>query len=216
MVASTNYIRMLFLGEALTTMIVYIGCRRNPFVCLQFLWPVPVPGTLPAMDTGALLRAVWRVGRCWLNRLVSIQYCGLHSGTPLNRTPRNEDTSKQDSLSLKWGHLYQHILPSVHVHMYIEDTFCLLYTFHSWNKDISLFTLWWEGLYILCCYTYKPNSRTMCSSVFCIFLTRYRDRALVLFPGGRVSQQARRISDHQNTILHVSMQPLCMEMICVL
>ena len=27
---------MLFLGEALTTMIVYIGCRRNPFVVYNF------------------------------------------------------------------------------------------------------------------------------------------------------------------------------------
>ncbi|CAI7993019.1 Derlin-2 [Geodia barretti] len=36
LVASTNYFRMLFLGEALTTMIVYIGCRRNPFVVYNF------------------------------------------------------------------------------------------------------------------------------------------------------------------------------------
>ena len=36
MVASTNFVRMLFLGEALTTMIVYIGCRRNPFVMYNF------------------------------------------------------------------------------------------------------------------------------------------------------------------------------------
>ena len=27
---------MLFLGEALTTMIVYIGCRRNPYVVYNF------------------------------------------------------------------------------------------------------------------------------------------------------------------------------------
>lgn len=33
---STVAIRMLFLGEALTTMLVYIWCRRNPYVRYNF------------------------------------------------------------------------------------------------------------------------------------------------------------------------------------
>lgn len=33
---STFVFKMLFLGEALTTMIVYIWCRRNPFVRYNF------------------------------------------------------------------------------------------------------------------------------------------------------------------------------------
>ena len=33
---STVAIRMLFLGEALTTMLVYVWCRRNPFVRYNF------------------------------------------------------------------------------------------------------------------------------------------------------------------------------------
>ena len=33
---STVVIRMLFLGEALTTMLVYVWCRRNPYVRYNF------------------------------------------------------------------------------------------------------------------------------------------------------------------------------------
>lgn len=33
---ATVAVRMIFLGEALTTMIVYIWCRRNPYVRYNF------------------------------------------------------------------------------------------------------------------------------------------------------------------------------------
>ena len=33
---STVAIRMLFLGEALTTMLVYVWCRRNPYIRYNF------------------------------------------------------------------------------------------------------------------------------------------------------------------------------------
>ena len=35
-IIATAFIRMHFLGEALTTMIVYVWCRRNPFVRYNF------------------------------------------------------------------------------------------------------------------------------------------------------------------------------------
>lgn len=35
-VIGTLLVRMMFMGEALTTMLVYVWCRRNPFVRYSF------------------------------------------------------------------------------------------------------------------------------------------------------------------------------------
>lgn len=36
LVIATLFVRMMFMGEALTTMLVYVWCRRNPFVRYSF------------------------------------------------------------------------------------------------------------------------------------------------------------------------------------
>lgn len=36
LVVATFFVRMIFLGEALTTMLVYVWCRRNPYVRFNF------------------------------------------------------------------------------------------------------------------------------------------------------------------------------------